>query len=139
MRLDCGKAVAAVASQQPGFEERGAGPNGETGWQTARPELLGDIVLARKDLPASYHVAVVTDDALQGITLVTRGRDLFQATHIQRLLQTLLNLPAPAYAHHRLILDEKGQKFSKRNHAVTLRDLRAAGTTPNGIRRLVGL
>ncbi len=110
LRLDCGKAVAAVASQQPGFEERGAGPNGETGWQTARPELLGDIVLARKDLPASYHVAVVTDDAIQGITLVTRGRDLFQATHIQRLLQTLLNLPAPAYAHHRLILD-RGRSF----------------------------
>ncbi len=139
LRLDCMKAVAAVASQQLGFQEEGAGPRGETGWQIARPELLGDIVLARKDLPASYHVAVVTDDALQGVNLVTRGHDLFLATHIQRLLQALLNLPTPAYAHHHLILDEAGRKFSKRDQSVTLQKLRAEGASQAGIRRIVGL
>jgi glutamyl-Q tRNA(Asp) synthetase len=90
-------------------------------------------------MPASYHLAVVVDDALQGITLVTRGEDLFPATHIQRLLQALLELPAPAYAHHRLILDAEGRKFSKRNAAVTLRALRGQGVTPEEIRRRIGL
>jgi glutamyl-Q tRNA(Asp) synthetase len=99
LRLDCTKARSLLAPDQLQFEERGRGPNGETGIQQAKPELLGDIVLARKDFPASYHVAVVTDDALQGVTLVTRGEDLFSATHLQRLLQASLALPAPAYAH----------------------------------------
>jgi glutamyl-Q tRNA(Asp) synthetase len=139
LRLDCARAVAAVAALHPGFDEQGHGPNGETGWQMARPELLGDIVLARKDLPASYHVAVVVDDALEGVTLVTRGQDLFAATHVQRLLQALLDLPTPAYAHHRLILDQSGRKFSKRNHAVTLQNLRGDGATPGDIRKLVRL
>lgn len=121
------------------FEERGNGPDGEHGTITANPLLFGDIVLARKDTPASYHLAVVVDDAFQGVTLVTRGNDLFSATHVQRLLQTLLNLPAPAYAHHRLTLDEHGRKFSKRDRAVTLRDLRASGFTPESIRSRIGL
>ena len=98
------------------------------------PLLSGDVVLARKDTPACYHLAVVVDDAFQGITLVTRGEDLLPATHIQRVLQALLNLPQPAYAHHKLILDEHGKKFSKRDRSVTLRALRESGATPEDIR-----
>jgi len=138
LRLD----VAQAVKQVPGgltFGERGRGPNGETGVQVARPELVGDIVLARKELPASYHLAVVVDDALQGVTLVTRGEDLFPATHIQRLLQALLDLPEPAYAHHRLIKDASGRKFSKRDSAVTLSSLRQVGDTPHSIRTIIGL
>ena len=139
LRLDCTKALACIAQQSLTFKENGSGPNGETGHQIAHPELIGDIVLARKNFPASYHIAVVTDDALQGVTLVTRGEDLFPATHIQRLLQVLLGLPAPEYAHHRLILDPQGRKFSKRDGAVTLRHLRQSGTTPESIRTIVGV
>ncbi len=138
LRLDTGKAVRHVARNLT-FEERGHGPNGETGLQTAHPQDLGDIVLARKELPTSYHLAVVVDDALQGVTLVTRGEDLFLATHIQRLLQALLGLPEPAYAHHRLILDASGRKFSKRDSAVTLASLRQAGATPASIKEMIGL
>jgi glutamyl-Q tRNA(Asp) synthetase len=94
---------------------------------------FGDLILARKDVPAAYHLAVVVDDAFQGVSLVTRGEDLLPATHVQRLLQALLALPEPRYAHHRLILDESGRKFSKRDQAVTLRALRAAGATPEDI------
>jgi glutamyl-Q tRNA(Asp) synthetase len=94
-----------------------------------QPQLLGDIVLARKDLPAAYHLAVVLDDAFQNVTLVTRGEDLLPCTHVQRLLQALLGLPAPRYAHHRLILDAQGRKFSKRDAAPTLRRLRQSGCT----------
>jgi glutamyl-Q tRNA(Asp) synthetase len=97
------------------------------------PLLLGDIVLARKEMPAAYHLAVVVDDAFQGVNLVTRGEDLLPATHVQRLLQALLGLPAPAYAHHKLILDADGRKFSKRDGSVTLRALRKGGTTPADI------
>ena len=97
------------------------------------PLLFGDVVLARKDMPASYHLAVVVDDAFQDVSLVTRGEDLLAAAHIQRVLQALLGLPAPAYAHHRLILDAEGRKFSKRDRSVTLRSLREEGITPSGI------
>ena len=138
LRLDVAKAMRVLARDLD-FEERGHGPNGETGLQIARPELLGDVVLARKELPTSYHLAVVVDDALQGITLVTRGEDLFPATHIQRLLQALLDLPTPAYAHHRLILDQAGRKFSKRDRAATLSSLRQSGATPEGLRAMIGL
>jgi glutamyl-Q tRNA(Asp) synthetase len=137
LRLDVAKA-RTILRQDLHFEEQGSGPNGETGVQTARPELLGDVVLARKELPASYHLAVVVDDGLQGITLVTRGHDLFFATHVQRLLQALLSIMPPAYAHHRLILDAAGRKFSKREAGATLRALRNAGETPAGIRELIG-
>jgi glutamyl-Q tRNA(Asp) synthetase len=98
------------------------------------PLLFGDAVLARKETPTSYHLAVVVDDAFQGVTLVTRGDDLLSATHIQRVLQALLGLPAPTYAHHRLIRDAEGRKFSKRDRTATLRDLRAAGETAAGVR-----
>jgi glutamyl-Q tRNA(Asp) synthetase len=138
LRLDVAKAKAFLGHYLT-FEERGRGPNGETGIQRARPESLGDIVLARKELAASYHLAVVVDDALQGVNLVTRGEDLFAATHIQRLLQAVLDLPTPAYAHHRLILDQNGRKFSKRDRAVTLSNLREAGETPQTIRAMLGL
>ena len=137
LRLDVLKARAAATSLS--FEEEGAGPLGETGTQIIRADLLSDIVLARKGLQTSYHLAVVVDDALQGITLVTRGNDLFHATHIQRLLQACLGLEPPRYAHHRLVLDAKGRKFSKRDTAVTLASLRQNGVSAGGIRRLIGI
>ena len=95
----------------------------------ARPELAGDVVLARKDLGVAYHLAVVVDDALQGVTDVIRGADLFEATHIQRLLQALLDLPTPAYRHHPLLLGPDGKRFAKRDRAETLREIRARGVT----------
>ncbi len=137
LRLDVGKAAGEVGELC--FEERGAGPNGETGHVRVDPLLFGDIVLARKDMPAAYHLAVVVDDAFQGVTLVTRGNDLFASTPVQRLLQALLVLPAPAYAHHHLILDERAKKFSKRDYAVTLQALREAGVTPREICARLGL
>lgn len=137
-RLDVARAIARAGGELF-FTEGGRGPAGETGRQRATPVLLGDVVLARKDMPTSYHLAVVVDDALQGVTLVTRGADLFAATHTQRLLQALLDLPVPDYRHHRLILDERGRKFSKRDRAATLRDLRARGVSPGDIRRTLGL
>jgi glutamyl-Q tRNA(Asp) synthetase len=103
------------------------------------PFRFGDIVVARKDMPTSYHLAVVVDDAFQNVSLVTRGEDLLSATHIQRLLQALLRLPEPAYAHHPLVLDENGRKFSKRDGAVSLASLRDEGLTPADIRARIGL
>ncbi|HSC18675.1 MAG TPA: tRNA glutamyl-Q(34) synthetase GluQRS [Rhizomicrobium sp.] len=130
---------AAEPTGELHFEEHGTGPHGERGTITANPARFGDIVLARKDVPASYHLAVVLDDAYQQVSLVTRGNDLFAATHVQRLLQAQLGLSAPHYAHHRLILDSDGRKFSKRNHTVTLRVMREGGTTPGQIRKQLGL
>ena len=130
LRLDVAKAVAITEALT--FKEHGK-------TVAVDPLLFGDIVLARKDTPASYHLAVVVDDAFQGVTLVTRGIDLLPATHVQRLLQAILDLPAPAYAHHRLILDHTGKKFSKRDHAVTLRSLRDRGVTPEQIRKRLSL
>jgi glutamyl-Q tRNA(Asp) synthetase len=96
----------------------------------AEPAGLGDVVLARKDVPTSYHLAVTVDDALQGVTLVTRGVDLFAATHVHRLLQALLGLPTPAYRHHPLLTDASGKRLAKRDRALTIRAMREAGTTP---------
>ncbi len=137
LRLDVAKAASMAGALS--FHENGQGPERERGHITARSQRFGDIVLARKGMPAAYHLAVVVDDADQGVTLVTRGNDLFAATHVQRLLQALLDLPEPAYAHHRLILGANGKKFSKRDQAMTLRSLRAAGQTPGSIRRTLGL
>ena len=109
------------------------------GWVRATPELLGDVVLARKDAPTSYHLAVSVDDALQRVNLVTRGEDLFHATHVHRLLQALLDLPTPRYYHHNLIADSTGQRLAKRNRAVTLRNLRQTGLTPDEVWRTIGL
>jgi glutamyl-Q tRNA(Asp) synthetase len=136
LRLDAAQAAARVGALT--FVEQGAGPNGEHGVVAVDPLLFGDFVLSRKDTPASYHLAVVLDDALQGVTLVTRGCDLHAAAHIQRVLQALLDLPEPAYAHHRLVLDANGKKFSKRDPSVTLRDLRANGVSPDAVRRQLG-
>ncbi|MXP48103.1 tRNA glutamyl-Q(34) synthetase GluQRS [Altererythrobacter luteolus] len=97
------------------------------GEQAGRPDLFGDVVLIRKDAPASYHLAVTLDDASDGITLVTRGADLFAATHIHRLLQELLGLPVPVWHHHDLLLDESGQKLAKRRDSASLQDRRLAG------------
>jgi glutamyl-Q tRNA(Asp) synthetase len=97
------------------------------------------VVLARKELPTSYHLSVVIDDALQGVTDVVRGQDLFWATGVHRLLQTLLGLPEPTYHHHRLILDDEGRKLSKATQATSLRELRASGLSAADIRRMVGL
>ncbi len=113
--------------------------NGEGALVPADPAQWGDVILARKDTPASYHIAVVVDDALQGVTDVVRGRDLFEATSLHRLLQRLLDLPAPDYRHHDLILDEKGEKLSKSLASTALRALRAQGWTPADVRRRIGL
>lgn len=120
------------------FIEEGAGPNGQSGLIGARPESAGDIVLARKDVGVAYHLAVVLDDALQGVTHVIRGEDLFEAAHIQRLLQALLGLPTPIYRHHRLLFGPDGKRYAKRDRAQTLRELRAAGVTPADLRAGMG-
>ncbi len=96
----------------------------------AQPAAQGDVVLARKEMPTSYHLAVTVDDALQGVTLVTRGADLFAATHIHRLLQALLGLPTPQYRHHQLLTDAQGRRLAKRDRALTIRAMRQAGMTP---------
>jgi glutamyl-Q tRNA(Asp) synthetase len=127
LRLDIAKATRFL-SQELVWSDRGHGSF------TAKPDVFGDVVLARKDTPASYHLAVVVDDALQGITLVTRGEDLLEATHLHRLLQELLNLPVPEWHHHRLITDETGKRLAKRDDARSLRSLRAAGWTPERVK-----
>jgi glutamyl-Q tRNA(Asp) synthetase len=133
-RLSIDLAMERLARPELGFLEEGAGPTGERGWITAEPARLGDIVVARKDLGVSYHLAVVVDDARQGITHVVRGEDLFEAAHVQRLLQALLDLPTPAYRHHRLLLRPDGKRYSKRDTAETLRDIRARGVSPERLR-----
>ena len=129
LRLDVAKALARTGPLE--WEEDGEGVI------PADPALLGDVVLARKDTPTSYHLAVSVDDALQGVTLVTRGADLFTATHIHRLLQALLQLATPRYRHHRLLTDAQGERFAKRDKALSLRALRAAGRTPEQVRAMV--
>lgn len=135
--------LAAAREALGGFEaltfvEEGAGPNGETGLIRARPELAGDIVLARKDVGVAYHLAVVHDDALQGVSHVIRGHDLFEAAHIQRLLQALLGLPTPTYRHHGLLVGPDGKRYAKRDKAQTLRELRAAGVSAEALRAELG-
>ncbi len=120
------------------FVEEGVGPNGETGLVRARPETAGDVVLARKDAGTAYHLAVTHDDALQGVTHVIRGLDLFEATHIQRLIQTLMGWPAPTYRHHRLLTGPDGRRYAKRDQSVTLAELRAGGLTPETLRAELG-
>jgi glutamyl-Q tRNA(Asp) synthetase len=137
LRLAMDKAVARAGVLT--WTETGSGPQGQTGRVTAASQVWGDVILARKDSPASYHLAAVVDDALQGVTDVVRGQDLFWSTSIHRLLQTLIGLPEPTYHHHKLILDEAGQKLAKSTNATGLRELRAAGLNPLDIRRLVGL
>jgi glutamyl-Q tRNA(Asp) synthetase len=135
LRLDMAAAIArtgALTWSETGADSR-AGP------VTAAPQMWGDVVLARKDMPTSYHLAVVVDDARQGVTDVVRGQDLFWSTSVHRVLQALLGLPAPNYHHHRLILDAEGKKLSKSTRATALRALRESGATAADIRRMVGL
>ncbi|MGH7126431.1 MAG: tRNA glutamyl-Q(34) synthetase GluQRS [Stellaceae bacterium] len=131
LRLDVAQAVARAGPLE--WEDS------EAGRVAADPLSHGDVVLARKDTPASYHLAVTVDDAIQGVTLVTRGRDLFGATHVHRLLQALLDLPTPRYWHHRLLTDASGKRLAKRDRALTLRALREAGKTSAEVREMAGV
>jgi glutamyl-Q tRNA(Asp) synthetase len=137
LRLDMAEARARAGDLA--WTEQGEGPGGETGVVAAQPQAWGDVILARKETPTSYHLSVVIDDALQGVTEVVRGQDLFWSTSVHRLLQKLLELREPAYRHHRLVRDTAGQKLSKSTLATGLRELRARGATLAEIRRLVGL
>jgi glutamyl-Q tRNA(Asp) synthetase len=141
LRLDMQAAIDAAAAIPDGqpltFVE--LSDTGEPHTVHARPARWGDAVIVRKDIPASYHLAVVVDDAWQGVTHVTRGQDLYAATDLHRLLQVLLGLPAPVYHHHRLIRDDAGRKLAKSARDTSLRSLRAAGHVPADIRRMVGL
>ncbi len=134
-RLDMAAALARLEGPLS-FVETGNGSEDEV---LAEPALWGDVVLARKDLPTSYHLAVTLDDALQGVTDVVRGCDLLPSTSVHRLLQALLGLPVPRYHHHELILGEDGRKLSKSEGAASVRALGEAGLTPVDIRRMVGL
>ncbi len=137
LRLDMAKAIVAAESGLS-FHETGCGPDGETGTVACAPQLWGDVVLARKDIATSYHVAVVHDDAVQGITHVTRGIDLFHATSVHRVLQSILEFPAPAYIHHKLISDDSGRKLSKSLGDRSIAALRDEGVTPDMIRVQLG-
>jgi glutamyl-Q tRNA(Asp) synthetase len=137
LRLDMTAALERTGALT--WAEQGEGPHGEAGEVVARPDQWGDVILARKDTPTSYHLSVAVDDALQGVTHVVRGQDLFWATAVHRLLQELLGLPEPVYRHHSLLMDEAGQKLSKSTHSTALRELRARGVTPEEVRRLTSL
>jgi glutamyl-Q tRNA(Asp) synthetase len=137
LRLDMAAALARTGDLA--WTETGAGGGGETGTVAAAPQAWGDVIVARKETPTSYHLSVVIDDALQGVTHVVRGQDLFWSTSVHRMLQALIGLPAPVYHHHRLILDTQGHKLAKSTRATALRDLRAQGAAPADIRRMVGL
>lgn len=132
LRLDMGAALAAVG-RALGFRDERAG------WVRADPAVFGDVVLARKDVPASYHLCVTHDDALQGVTLVVRGEDLLAATHVHVLLQALMGWPTPEYAHHALLTDAQGRRLAKRDRAATLRDLREAGRSAAEVRAMAGV
>lgn len=147
LRLDMAAALEVLAARPQqsanGFEETGAGPDGETGWiEIGRDALLlgvGDIVLSRRDGAPAYHLAVVVDDAWQGVTHVTRGQDLFSATAIHRVLQILLNLPSPRYHHHRLVRDENGKRLAKRDDARAIRTYREEGLAPEEVLARAGV
>jgi glutamyl-Q tRNA(Asp) synthetase len=132
-------AAMALAGRVVEWSELGAGPGEESGRVTASPALWGDVVIARKETPTSYHLSVTVDDAIQGVTHVVRGRDLFAATGVHRLLQELLGLPVPLYFHHALILGDDGRKLSKSRGDTAIASLREAGMTPRDVARMVGL
>jgi glutamyl-Q tRNA(Asp) synthetase len=135
LRLDMQRAIDAAPAHLCWTEYgEGAAPSR----RSAVPEVWGDVVLRGRDLAASYHLAVVVDDALQGVTDVVRGRDLMAATAVHRLLQALLGLPEPRYRHHRLVLDEDRAKLSKSRQSMSLAELRAAGLAPEGVRAALG-
>ncbi|MBY0422505.1 MAG: tRNA glutamyl-Q(34) synthetase GluQRS [Parvularculaceae bacterium] len=132
------RAVLGPAYEALSFDAEGEGPNGEAGRIAATPDIFGDVVVARKDAGSSYHLASVHDDALQGVTHVVRGQDLFHAAHLHSLLQALLGYPEPRYVHHRLLTDESGRRLAKRDRAATLRALREAGVGAGEVRRRLG-
>jgi glutamyl-Q tRNA(Asp) synthetase len=132
------EALGDVAWQALAFVEEGRGPNGERGLIRVLPETAGDVILARKDVGAAYHVAVTHDDALQGVTHIVRGEDLFEATHVQVLIQTLMGWPTPVYRHHRLLVGPDGRRFAKRDRSVTLAELRAGGLDAGTLRAELG-
>ena len=132
------EALGEAAWNGLSFVEEGQGPNGETGVVAVDPKAAGDVVLARKDTGVAYHLAVTHDDALQGITHVIRGQDLFQATHVQRLIQTLMGWPAPTYRHHALLTGPDGRRYAKRDRSITLAELRAGGLTAKALRDELG-
>ena len=138
LRLDMHAALSRLPTRLT-WQEAGGGPAGETAAVAAQPEAWGDVILARKETPTSYHLSVVVDDAVQEVTDVVRGEDLFWSTSVHRLLQDLLGLPAPAYRHHRLIRDADGRKLAKSTQSTALRELRAAGITPQQVRTRLGL
>ena len=131
LRLDMARALRCAMGELT-FQETSEGT------VICRPERFGDVVLARKDAPASYHLCVTHDDAVQGVTLVTRGEDLKPATDLHRLLQALMGWPAPRYEHHHLLMDEAGRRLAKRDHAMTVRALRERNVAPEEVRRLAG-
>lgn len=141
MRLDMARALDAAAERLAGrpliFTELGEG--GGPRPIACDPARWGDVVIQRKDVPTSYHLSVVVDDAFQGVTHVSRGRDLFAATDIHRLLQVLLNLPVPVYAHHHLIVDESGRKLSKSAGDTSLAALREDGLSALDVKRMIGI
>jgi glutamyl-Q tRNA(Asp) synthetase len=130
LRLDAAKAAATAGPYS--FHDALHGD------VEGNPLLFGDVVIARKDTPTSYHLAVTVDDHLQGVTLVTRGEDLYPATHVHVLLQRLLGYATPSYAHHRLLTDADGRRFAKRDRALTLRSMRGSGTSPADVRQQAG-
>ena len=132
------EALGGRAWEALAFVEEGQGPDGARGLIRARPATAGDVVVARKDAGTAYHVAVTHDDDLQGVTHVIRGQDLFEATHVQVLLQALMGWPTPVYRHHRLLTGEDGRRFAKRDHSVTLAQLRADGVSPAALRAELG-
>ena len=138
LRLNMSKALDELTVPLT-WSEEGRGTAGETGLVIVDPAPLGDVVLARKDTPTSYHLSVCVDDALQGVTLVARGQDLFHATHLHRMLQHLLELPEPRYHHHELIRDTNGNRLATRDKAMALGALRQAGKTPDDVRKMLDL
>jgi glutamyl-Q tRNA(Asp) synthetase len=136
LRLDMTRAIARAG---PLTWSEEAGPRSGTRAVAAAPDAWGDVILARKETPTSYHLSVTVDDALQGVTHIVRGEDLFWSTSVHRLLQHLLGLRVPTYRHHRLILGDDRRKLSKSTRATALRELRAHGATPADIRTMVGM
>jgi glutamyl-Q tRNA(Asp) synthetase len=129
LRLDCARAAKEAGPHHFADETQGR--------VEGNPVLFGDVVIARKDTPTSYHLAVTVDDHLQGVTLVTRGEDLLPSTHVHVLLQRLLGYETPAYAHHKLLTDASGRRFAKRDRARTLRAMRESGLTPSDVKAML--
>jgi len=139
LSITCSQDLLGEEFAQLVFEEQNTGPNGEHGVIRARPESLGDVIIARKDTPTSYHLSVTHDDAHQSVSHVIRGVDLFESTHVHALLQRLMRWPTPIYRHHGLLTGPDGRRYAKRDQSLTLAALRTDGVTPADIRKRIGL